>query len=109
MKSRTFNIRRQHFRNFEELEYAKLSLKYQSEDRKEQRKKESIREQRSIIVILSVVFMFFAFTTIALIMEKDDMVTEILKVFAYICGAGLTGYGIGVHKKTSRESGDLTN
>ena len=79
-------------------EFAKQTLKLKSEDMKDQHRRESNRDKFTFCLITFSIFMFFAFTVIAMMMNKDAILADILKVLAYVFGVGLTGYGIGLQK-----------
>ncbi|MEO6694830.1 MAG: hypothetical protein ABIY50_03285 [Ignavibacteria bacterium] len=79
-------------------EFAKQALKFQAEDLREQRRRESNKDKHIVFIITFSIFMFFAFTIIAFMMNKDEILADILTILAYVFGVGLTGYGIGLQK-----------
>lgn len=90
-------------------EFAKESLKYQSEDQKEFRKQELSRERTEIIAIFLSVFILFAFFTVAMLLNKEEILFDIMKSAGYLFGGGITGYGIGMktqRTKTKQERED---
>lgn len=83
-------------------EFAKESLKYQTEDYKDLRSQETSRQKIEIILIFSSVFLLFVFIITAMILDKDELLSEIIKVAGYIFGGGLTGYGLGIQQLKSK-------
>ena len=82
--------------------FAKESLKYQSEDFKVLRKQVVTKERMIIIVVFISVIFFFAFLMAAMFLNKDEILTDIIKVAGYVFGGGITGYGIGIHKNRDK-------
>ena len=85
--------------------FAKESLKFQSEDYRDLRKRESAKEKIKMIMICVTAFMFFSFLMGAMLLNKDEVLSDIIKVAGYVFGGGITGYGLGVHK--GKEKGKL--
>ena len=79
-------------------EFAKESLKFQSEDQKEFRKQELSRDRTEIIIIFLSVLILFAFFTIAMLLNKEEILSDMMKSAGYLFGGGITGYGIGMKK-----------
>lgn len=82
--------------------FAKESLKSQSQDYKDLRKQETAKEKLMLILIFISVIFFLLFLTFAMVMNKDEVLTDIIKVTGYVFGGGITGYGIGVQKKKEK-------
>ncbi len=83
-------------------EFAKESLKFQSEDQKEFRKQEFSKERTEIITIFLSVFILFGFFTVAMLLNKEEILFDIMKSAGYLFGGGITGYGIGMKSQRSR-------
>ncbi|HMS35495.1 MAG TPA: hypothetical protein PKC91_15545 [Ignavibacteria bacterium] len=83
-------------------EFAKESLKFQSEDQKELRKQELSRERTEIITIFFSVLILFAFFTVAMLLNKEEILSDMMKALGYLFGGGITGYGIGMKKLKTR-------
>lgn len=84
-------------------EFAKESLKFQSEDQKEFRKQELLKERAEIITIFLSVFILFAFFTVAMLLNKEEILFDIMKSAGYLFGGGITGYGIGLKTRNRHE------
>ena len=82
--------------------FAKESLKYQSEDYKDLRKQERTKERMGMIMISISVFLFFAFLTGAMLLNKDEIISDMIQVAGYVLGGGITGYGLGIHKNKEK-------
>ena len=100
LKEREIELRKKETDN--NFHFAKESLKYQSEDFKDLRKQELTKERMIMIIIFISVFFFFAFLMAAMILNKDEILTDIIKVAGYVFGGGITGYGIGIHKNKEK-------
>lgn len=84
-------------------EYAKESLRFQSEDIKNLRNHETKKEKQGLLIICTVIMMFFAVIVVALFLDKDQLLTDIIRSAGYIFGGGITGYGIGLQKGKTKE------
>jgi hypothetical protein len=82
--------------------FAKESLKSQSQDYRDLRKEETSKEKMIVVLIFISVIFFLLFLTFAMVMNKDEILTDIIKVTGYVFGGGITGYGIGVHKNKEK-------
>jgi hypothetical protein len=83
-------------------DYARESLKFQSEDLKNRRNHETKKEKQGLLIICSVIMMFFAVIVVALFLDKDQLLSDIIRSAGYIFGGGITGYGIGLQKGKTR-------
>ncbi len=83
-------------------EFAKESLKFQSEDQKEFRKQELSRERTEIITVFLSVLTLLAFFTVAMLLNKEEILTDMMKAVGYLFGGGITGYSIGMKKHKTR-------
>jgi hypothetical protein len=79
-------------------EFARESLKYQIEDFKDQRRQQTSRQKIEIVLMFASIFLMFVFIIVAMVLNKDELLAEIIKVAGYIFGGGLTGYGLGVQQ-----------
>lgn len=82
--------------------FAKESLKSQSQDYKDLRKQETEKEKMTVILIFASVIIFLLFLAFAMLMNKDEILTDIIKVTGYVFGGGVTGYGIGIQKNKDK-------
>ncbi len=80
------------------FEFARESLKCQSEDLKDLRNLETKHKNQELLVFGIVIIMFFIVIMVALILDKDELLTDIIRSAGYIFGGGITGYGIGLQK-----------
>lgn len=91
--------------NENNYEFAKESLRLQSEDLKDMRNHEIKKEKRELIIICSTIFAFFIIVLLALFMNKDELLGDLIKAVGFIFGGGITGYGMGLQKgKVSSKS-----
>ncbi len=94
------NKRIQYENNYE---FAKNSLKVQSEDIKCMREIERKREKNLLVIITVVIILFFSLITLSMFMNKDELLIEMAKIVGYIFGGGVTGYGLGLQKGKRKE------
>lgn len=85
-------------------EFAKESLKYQAEDYKDLRKREISKEKSEALIIFLTILLFFMFIIAAMILNKDELLSDMIRVSGYVFGGGLTGYGIGLQKLKSSKN-----
>ncbi|MEO8664656.1 MAG: hypothetical protein ABI462_04090 [Ignavibacteria bacterium] len=84
--------------------YAKDTLKFQTDENKEMRKQQVAKEKFGMIMICVSAILFFAFLMGAMLMNKDGILSDIIKVAGYVFGGGVTGYGIGVHNAKDKKN-----
>ncbi len=100
LKEREIELKKKETDN--NFHFAKESLKYQSEDFKDLRKQELTKKRMLMIVVFISVIFFFAFIMAAMFLNKDEILTDIIKVAGYVFGGGITGYGIGIQKNRAK-------
>ncbi len=100
LKEREIELKKKETDN--NFHFAKESLKYQSEDFKDLRKQELTKKRMLMIVVFISVIFFFAFIMAAMFLNKDEILTDIIKVAGYVFGGGITGYGIGIQKNRDK-------
>lgn len=87
-------------------EYAKAALQANKEDR-EATRNHKIQSKKLTFLFSGIVFVFFiAFLTCALLLNKDEIVKEIIKAVIYVSTSGIGGYFIGKNKGHKIESPD---
>lgn len=84
-------------------DFSKESLKVQAEDLKDQRAHQSKREKRSNWVLVLLFLLFFTIVVLAIFLNKDQLLFEIIKVIVLLFGGGATGYTIGLNKKFQKQ------
>ncbi len=87
------------------FEYAKESLKFQAEELKNMRHSETKFELGLMLILSLFILMFFSIVIMAMFLNKDEFLTDLIRAAGYVVGGGITGYGLGLrngkHKKTN--------
>lgn len=89
-------------------EFSKESLKYQAEDLKDLRSYLTRKDKKGFWIFVMILLLFFSVIFVALFLNKDQLIGEILKTIAWIFGGGATGYAIGRNKQQKNSAQDKT-
>ena len=80
------------------MEFAKETMKSQSEDLRDFMNLESKRDKLFMAAISLTVFLCFTIIMGAMYFNKDELMMELLRALGYVFGSGITGYGLGLQK-----------
>ena len=85
------------------IEFAKESLKRQSQDLRDFLNVENKRDKLFIAAISLIIFLCFTIIMGAMYFNKDELMMELLRAFGYVFGSGITGYGLGLQKGKDKD------